>query len=76
MLTINIIICFAKIKNDFYTGFILISPISFCRAFILSCYLAFVPSCHRAIVLSCHRAIVLSCFRAFVQSPNSLWVSA
>ena len=52
MLTIKNIVCFAKIKHAFYTELILISPISFCRAILLSCYLAFVLSCIRGFLLS------------------------
>jgi len=63
MLTINNITYFDKIKHAFYTGLILISPISFCRAIVPSCFRAFVPSRLRAIVLSCYRAFVPSCLR-------------
>ncbi len=47
MLTINNITCFGKIKHAFYTGLILISPISLCRAFLLSFLRSFVLSCFR-----------------------------
>ena len=79
MLTIKNIVCFAKIKHAFYTELILISPISFCRAIVLSCYRAIVLSCYRAIVLSCFLAFLLSCFRGFLLSWFSehthIWIS-
>jgi len=47
---------------------VLISPISFFRSFVLSCYHAIMLSCFRAIVPSCYRAIVPSFFRSIVLS--------